>query len=289
MLIASNDAAAAQLSAELGESCVTLEGLVSRPGAISGGWLGEGLSQSERLLLRKLDYQVAEEELAEAQADLKWWSSLLHRAQDAESRHHEGKASLDISMFECEQISGQLNGAQQKVHSLEAERAQMFGNLNASRQESALCRQALIEAKSSSEKCLSPVVVSIGAELESASDVLEKLRSQLSEVKDGIEDAEEGLEEISFILQSLNPKMNAVMKKKGTCADSCLAAEEEEDDSMMKFNVQGGNSSHNIPLLTRLDLHIQKMREGLQIAEGGLQKLVMEFEAEQETGKTAVR
>ncbi|GAX79836.1 hypothetical protein CEUSTIGMA_g7276.t1 [Chlamydomonas eustigma] len=288
MLIAADDAAAAQLSAELGQSCVTIEGLVSRPGAISGGWLGEGLSQSEMLMLRKLDYQAAEEDLEEAQASLERWRAVYDRVQDAESCLHEGKASLDISKYECEQAIEQLTAAQQKVRNLEAEAENLSATLNTSRQELTLSRQSLMEAKSSNKECLKQGTTLMENRRAEAGALLENLRSQLSEVKDGKEDAEAGLEEIACVFKCLCAESKNALKKKGEVTESCISVEAKADSAVQcSLNVE--DSFQSVPLQKRLDLHVQQMTERLLISEENRKELMIGLEAEQDRGRTAVR
>ena len=81
LIVADQQAATIVSAAPHNLPCVTLEGHISRPGSVFGGWQGNGVGPVEALLIRKVDLALSEAAAEAARKDCVFWKSAAEEAQ----------------------------------------------------------------------------------------------------------------------------------------------------------------------------------------------------------------
>ncbi len=262
MLVAADEAAASQLSAAHGLACVTLDGDVSRPGSVSGGWAGGGPSAAEALLARKLRAEQAEAKAAAAAAEASVWSSALSRAEAAEAGLKQAKATHELSV-------AVLRDAEEEVARHEALVAGLAASVEGLRithetlaGEAAHCGRAAADAASQSKGSSTGPVGGLSGqlqlELSRAEEALRSVQEQQSGATTAVEEAEAELEELNCLVRTLD-----------TSAEEQQPHEEGPAPSSSKPQRQGkraARSSTTVGSRTGRDQRQQQQQQAVEVA-----------------------
>ena len=207
MLIVADEAAATAATTGHGIACVTLAGVVSRPGSVSGGWLGPGPGPNEALLAKKLDAELAEATEAAASVEAASWLAVLEHAQALEAELTSAAAAGRVVEAALQSAVARVQELAKEVSRASEGGAQLRADLGAAEEELRRCCQAVTLAKQQQAEAQGqrqPGGTHGGGCLENellrAGEKLRAIQAGHREAIAAAEDAEAKLEEVECLL-----------------------------------------------------------------------------------------
>jgi len=122
------------------------QGVVSRPGSVSGGWTGARPSQWEALLAHKLEAEVSAAEVGRAAMDLEAWTALLSKGRALEAQVEASEAAMRGLEQAMEEVEISLLTAERESAISACDKEQLRVKVIATEQEACRCKDALVLA-----------------------------------------------------------------------------------------------------------------------------------------------